>query len=212
MGLPPPPNKPLPAVPTNETIDEIFKILETKLPSEIVYKILFTQKGLIHPIVKIIQPSINKMKCELQKRVNYEEKHFRTISEGNIIDSSPSVYTSSFTPHFNLKHIYLIFEKYKYGVDGKFHYSNWYFGTFLEYSFYYQQNKYGQGQKIYFDKDQDILSPYSNCFLWRITHSKFSGKEKEVSVKELKAELKMNNIKGYSKLNKEGLIRLYLTF
>ena len=212
MGLPPPPNKPLPAVPTNETIDEIFKILETKLPSEIVYKILFTQKGLIHPIVKIIQPSINKMKCELQKRVNYEEKQFRTISEGNIIDSSPSVYTSSFTPHFNLKHKYLIFEKYNIEKDGKFHYSNWYFGTFLEYSFYYQQNKYGQGQKIYFDKDQDILSPYSNCFLWRITHSKFSGKEKEVSVKELKAELKMNNIKGYSKLNKEGLIRLYLTF
>ena len=212
MGLPPPPNKPLPAVPTNETIDEIFKILETKLPSEIVYKILFTQKGLIHPIVKIIQPSINKMKCELQKRVNYEEKHFRTISEGNIIDSSPSLYTSSFTKCFNLKHKYLIFEKYKYEVDGKIHYGDWYFETFLEYSFYYQQNKYGQGQKIYFDKDQDILSPYSNCFLWRITHSKYSGKEKEVSVKELKAELKMNNIKGYSKLNKEGLIRLYLTF
>ena len=100
-------------------------------------------------------------------------------------------------------------KKYK---DDKFHYSNWYFDNFLEYSFYYQQNKYGQSQKIYCERQQDILSPYSNCFLWRITHSKFSGKEKEVSVKELKEQLKMNNIKGYSKLNKEGLIRLYLTF
>ena len=193
LGLPPPPNKPLPAVPTNETIDEIFKILETKLPSEIVYKILFTQKGLIHPIVKIIQPSINEMKCELQK----QEKNGFTRSYGQ------------YTPLFNLNRVYLIFEKYK---DDKFHYSNWYFDNFLEYSFYYQQNKYGQGQKIYFDRKQDILSPYSNCFLWRITRSKFSGKEKEVSVKELKEQLKMNNIKGYSKLNKEGLIRLYLTF
>jgi hypothetical protein len=56
----PPPMKPLPAVPTNETINLIIKYLSTFFPYEIIHKILFKHKGLMHPCASLMRPVIEK--------------------------------------------------------------------------------------------------------------------------------------------------------
>lgn len=64
----PPPNKPLPAIPTNEHVDAIVNILLNFVPFEIVMKILIHYKGLSHPVLKHVKPYIKAANDEKNRK------------------------------------------------------------------------------------------------------------------------------------------------
>jgi len=226
----PPPTKPLPAIPISETIKKIQDILSLFFCDDIIRKILILYKGLIHPVARLVmQPKlIEYHRFHEEKRKDFfihgqqdgycrYIHHYRPPKETdnlpyfcfNLKYSQPDKVWKMPTGYFE-KGICEGYDIYSYKWRKQWHYT------------YDKEN-----HPSIFDRQKSSLTTTWNMPVittrtagenpwYRLLYDRRGpiryARYPKVTIKDIKTYLKQNGIKGYSKLNKDELIELMMTF
>ena len=190
------------------TYNKIFDILLTIFPYEIVFKILITHKGLRHPIIKLLEPQF-----EFYNRLRSEEDEFKERTILSIGRYSP------FSHHTKMSNIKDILETHERRMSCHIAYFRLRINPDFRHYIYSQSREEeliwiencwrSQCWKNHIEYfiNFDYIPPNQ---IFRPLHEKVGAKR--MIVKQIKQILKINKIKGYSKLRRKELIKLYFSF